>query len=117
MQAVDEVAIAEPILDYILDLVAATRSGDASGTGPFFLGASPRAALDLDRAARARALLDGRDFVLPDDVHQLVVPVLAHRLIPAETGYDGQSSSTALLTKILETVPPPRLGPDGNIDR
>ena len=89
MRAVDEVAVAEPILEYTLDIVAATRGMDngtdaaapAVAAPAFFLGASPRAALDLDRAARARALLDGRDFVVPEDVHELVIPVLAHRLI------------------------------------
>ena len=104
--------------------MAATRGeslGDGTSGGSvsplFFLGASPRAALDLDRAARARALLDGRDFVLPDDIFELAVPVLAHRLIPAEAGYDGQSSSAALLRRVLETVPPPRIGADGNMER
>jgi MoxR-like ATPase len=127
MEAVGRVAVAEPVLDYLLDLVAATRSGsaDASPSRPqggaappsFFLGASPRAALDLDRAARARALLDGRNFVLPEDVFQLAIPVLAHRLVPAEAGFDGQSSSAALLRRVLEAVPPPRLNADGGIER
>lgn len=135
MGAVDEVVVAEPILDYILDLVAATRGGSSDdfnvdpsvSSGPmnasplfsplFFLGASPRAALDLDRAARARALLDGRDFVLPEDVYELLIPVLAHRLIPAESGFDGQSSPEALLRQVLGTVKPPRLNADGDIER
>lgn len=127
MDGVGRVVVAEPVLDYLLDLVAATRKGSADASSSraqggalppsFFLGASPRAALDLDRAARARALLDGRNFVLPEDVFQLAIPVLAHRLIPAEAGFDGQSSSAVLLRRILEAVPPPRLNADGGIER
>ncbi len=141
MRAVDDVVMADPILDYLLDLVAATRSGPAGfavddlrpgqdgsrhhsshsdssqvAPSPFVLGASPRAALDLDRAARARALLDGRDHVLPDDVYELAIPVLAHRLVPAEAGFDGQSSSAALLRQLLPSVPAPRLSANGNFE-
>ncbi|MFT6833682.1 MAG: MoxR-like ATPase [Planctomycetota bacterium] len=124
MEAVDHIKVAEPILDYMLDLVGATRphsvggnDSSASEAAPFLLGASPRAALDLDRAARASALLDGRDHVIPEDVRALLVPVLAHRLVPAEAAFDGQSSSTSLLLRIAQSVPAPRLSTDGGIVR
>ncbi|WP_419191145.1 AAA family ATPase [Saltatorellus ferox] len=126
MAAVDHITVAEPILDYLLDLVAATRTAGAPHldqeveslrTSPFLLGVSPRAALDLDRAARARALLEGRDHVIPEDVFELIVPVLAHRLVPAEAGYDGRSDSASLLLQIIRTIPVPRLSRDGAIER
>ena len=71
------VAVSETIRDYILDVVAATRSSPAVTTG-----ASPRSAIGLQRACQAFALLSGRDFVVPDDVQQLAEPALAHRIRP-----------------------------------
>jgi MoxR-like ATPase len=69
----------DPILvDYILSIITATRE-----SRHLALGVSPRGALTLQRAARARALFSGRDYCIPDDIKQLVVPVLCHRVIPA----------------------------------
>jgi MoxR-like ATPase len=74
-EAVAQVTLAAPVADYVVRLVRATReSNDLS------LGASPRAAVLLAGAARARAALDGRDYVLPDDVKALATGVLRHRL-------------------------------------
>ena len=71
------------------------------------LGASPRAAIQLLRAAKALAAMDGRDHVLPDDVQQLGVPVLAHRLLPStESRLSGRSTSD-IVTDILDRVPLP----------
>jgi MoxR-like ATPase len=70
------IVVADPVRTYLLDVVRSTRT-DAR----LALGASPRAALALHRAVQARALLQGRSYVLPDDVKALAVPVLAHRLI------------------------------------
>ena len=76
--AVRKVHMSEPVRHYIINLVTATR------THPDLrLGASPRATLHLVRACRAYAALDGRDYVIPDDVQTLASPVLAHRLLPA----------------------------------
>ncbi|MCC6781409.1 MAG: MoxR family ATPase [Planctomycetes bacterium] len=75
------VAIAEPVARYALRVVDATRHDDA-----LMLGASPRAAIAWLAAGRARAFLMGRDFVLPDDLKQLAVAVLAHRLIRKDGG-------------------------------
>ena len=69
------VHVADPIKGYIIDLVEATRSNPE-----ILLGASPRSALFLQRVARARAAADGREFVSPDDVKALAVPVLEHRM-------------------------------------
>jgi MoxR-like ATPase len=70
------IRVAEPLADYVLDIAEATRAH-----ADIALGASTRAALSLYRAAQAAALVDGRDFAVPDDVKRLAVPVLAHRLL------------------------------------
>jgi MoxR-like ATPase len=76
------------------------------------LGASPRATLQLVRAAKARAALDGRDFVLPDDINALAVPVLSHRLIPSGRvgvtvgGYSGETIAE-IVTRIVAETPVP----------
>src|SRR5262249_47173062 len=75
--AVRTAHVAEPLKQYVIRLVSATRASPE-----LRLGASPRATLHLLRAGRARAALDGRDFVIPDDVQALALPVLAHRLPP-----------------------------------
>ena len=69
--------VSEPVLDYAMRITAGTRNHE-----DLALGASPRASISLVRCAQARALIDGRDFVVPDDVKRLAVPVLAHRVLP-----------------------------------
>lgn len=78
-RAVDAVRVDPRIEDDLLAIIHATRTSEA-----FALGASPRAALDLDRFARALAVLDGRGYCVPDDVRRAALPVLVHRLVPAE---------------------------------
>jgi MoxR-like ATPase len=96
------IRVGELVRGYLLDVVRATRS--QSGV---LLGASPRAALALHRAVQARALLDGRDFALPDDVKALAAPVLAHRLVlSAEARLRGQSAE-ALVALVLDGVEVP----------
>jgi len=73
---VRQVRVARPVAEYLLRLVARTR-----GHAELALGGSPRAALALFQASRARAFLGGRDYLLPDDVQGLARPVLAHRLV------------------------------------
>jgi MoxR-like ATPase len=97
--------VAPPVRRYIVRLVQATRAEPA-----FELGASPRAALALFRAARARAALDGRDYVLPDDVKQLVDPVLAHRLILSTQARLRGRDVEQLLAEVVERVPVPLEG-------
>jgi len=97
--------VAPPVRRYIVRLVQATRAEPA-----FELGASPRAALALFRAARARAALDGRDYVLPDDVKQLVGPVLAHRLILSTQARLRGRDVELLLAEVVERVPVPLEG-------
>jgi len=84
-QAVQQVHVAEPLLDYVQDLLDATRNGRW-----FVQGLSPRAGIALVRAARAQALLAGRDYVAPDDVQAILPQCIAHRLVPV--GHAGRSA-------------------------
>ena len=95
------VTIAEEILGYIADLVLATRK-----LPELAAGASPRASLALMRAARAMAYLAGRSFVVPEDVKDLAVPVLAHRLVLAHR-FGAGTSTEELVRQILGQVPVP----------
>jgi len=102
--AVRTVHVAEPLKQYVIRLVAATRASPQ-----LRLGASPRAALHLLRAARARAALDGRDFVIPDDMQALALPVLAHRLLPSAEAVVTQQPPERVLSAIVEHLPLPQL--------
>jgi MoxR-like ATPase len=102
---VRETHVSEPVLDYALRLIAATRSADE-----LELGASSRASITLVRCAQARALLAGRDFVVPDDVKALAVAVLAHRVLTrAELG--DQRRGAAVVARILDDTEVPVTGP------
>jgi MoxR-like ATPase len=98
------VHVAEEIFDYILGLVAHTR-----GHRRVYLGASPRAALSLLRAAKALALIRGRDYVLPDDIRALATLVLSHRIMmtpEAELeGVDGQNVVKEALERVAYKSP------------
>jgi MoxR-like ATPase len=100
--AVREVHVSGSIRQYIIDLAGATRS-----SAELRLGASPRAALHLMRASRAHAALDGRDFVIPDDVQALAIPVLAHRLLPSTAAMVGRESPEQILSTIVRRLPLP----------
>lgn len=99
------VRIEESLLDYIMSIVEATRRSEF-----LHVGVSPRGSLSLQRAARALAYYDGRGYCIPDDIKQLVVPVLAHRVIlnskhisPFERGEEAAD----ILEDILRTIPVP----------
>jgi MoxR-like ATPase len=100
--AVRDVHVSGPIRQYIIDLVNATRTA-----AELRLGASPRAALHLLRASRAYAALDERDFVIPDDVQALAVPVLAHRLLPSAEAMVGRELPDQVLSGIIRRLPLP----------
>ncbi len=102
--AVRTVHVAEPLKQYVIRLVGATRASPE-----LRLGASPRATLHLLRAGRARAALDGRDFVIPDDMQALALPVLAHRLLPSAEAVVTQQSPERVLAAIVEHLPLPQL--------
>lgn len=97
-----EIAVGDAVRGYLLEVVRATRS-DARVA----LGASPRAALALLRAAQARALLDGRDFAVPDDVKRLAPAVLTHRLVlRAEARLRGETPAH-VVDDVLSATPVP----------
>jgi MoxR-like ATPase len=99
---VAQVHVSQPVQRYAVALSTATRR-----SGELTLGASPRATLHLVRAAKARAAMEGRDYVLPDDVTALAQPVLAHRLLASvEAAMSGRTTST-ILDGLLATVPVP----------
>jgi MoxR-like ATPase len=102
VRAVHGVHVAPQIRQYVIDMVNATRHSPE-----LRLGASPRAALHLFRAGKAWAALDGRDFVIPDDVQVLAVPVLAHRLLPTSEALVGRQLPEQVLAKIVERLPLP----------
>jgi len=103
-RAVQEVAVADPVLDYLHDLVLETRRSPHLA-----LGASTRAALALEGAVRARALVSGRDHALPDDVQALAVPVLAHRVrLPGHEGRTPpRSEAERALREVVSAIPVP----------
>jgi MoxR-like ATPase len=101
--AVRRVHVADALKQYVIRLVTATRSAPE-----LRLGASPRATLHLLRASRARAALDGRDFVIPDDVQALALPVLAHRLLPSAEAMVARQLPEQVLAAIVGQVPLPQ---------
>jgi len=100
---VGEIRLADEVMDYVVDVVRATREDAALS-----FGASPRSSNMLAVAARALAVLSGRDFVIPDDVKQLVGPVLGHRVVLSPDAHVEGISSIAAVKRILENVPAPR---------
>ncbi|MGQ3118192.1 MAG: AAA family ATPase [Hydrogenophaga sp.] len=97
--AVRQIHAAPPLLDYLQALIAATRSGQW-----FVEGLSPRAGLAVLRASRARALLQGRDYVSPDDIQAILPQTIAHRLLPrAGAGRGAREQVRAM----IEAIPLP----------
>ncbi len=102
----DAVKVEESLLGYVMAIVQATRTH-----GALALGVSPRGSLALVQAAKALALTDGRGYCLPDDIKQLAVPALAHRVILRTRweGADGQPpDADRVIREILHDVPVPR---------
>lgn len=102
-QAVRDVTVDTSIHDYLLDIVAATRESEE-----LHVGVSTRAAISLSRAAQSLALIRGREFVVPDDVKDLAVPGLSHRVISKGFLHGGQRAAIeAIVKRIVETVAVP----------
>jgi MoxR-like ATPase len=101
--AVRQVAAEDSVNQYLLELVQATRRCDE-----LQVGVSTRGALALYRAAQAAALLAGRQYVVPDDVKRLAIPVLAHRVIPRGYLHGGQREAVeSLVERLVDEVPVP----------
>ncbi|MBO0891984.1 MAG: MoxR family ATPase [Acidothermales bacterium] len=100
--AVRDIHVSENVKQYTIDLVTATRDSP-----DLRLGASPRAALHMLRAARAYAALDGRTYVVPDDVQALAEPVLAHRLLPTAEAQIARRTPQQVVRECVQRVPVP----------
>ncbi|MBK7035695.1 MAG: MoxR family ATPase [Chitinophagales bacterium] len=102
-EIVEKIHIKDELLDYIANIVFKTRNH-----GDLFLGASPRASLNIMKASKAVAAMNGRNFVTPDDIHFVAYPVLNHRIILTPDkeleGYDSES----VIKSIIETIDVPR---------
>ncbi len=102
---VEEVEVDPSLVDYLMEIVRRTRESAA-----FRIGVSPRGSVALFRAARAYAMTRGRDFLVPDDIRDVVVPCLAHRLLPSGMGaatLDAHEQAAALLETLLDEVEVP----------
>jgi MoxR-like ATPase len=99
-RAVRDVRVDESIADYLLDIVHATRKGDE-----LHVGVSTRGALTLYRAAQSLALVSGRDYVVPDDVKALALPVLAHRVVGKSFLQAGEfGAAEAVIRDIVDRI-------------
>ena len=99
---VTHIHVAPSIRQYLVDIALATRN-----SATIALGMSPRATLNLQRAARAQAALSGRDYVVPDDVKHVIISVLGHRiLLTPDAQLAGQSAAT-VITQVVESIPVP----------
>ena len=104
-EAVAQIKVDSTLHDYALEIVNRTRNSEQLA-----LGVSPRGTLMLQRAAQARAFLDGRDYCLPDDFKQLAVPVFSHRVVASSRHASLQKKSEtteSVLRDIVESVPVP----------
>ncbi len=102
-EAAAAVRLEDPVADYIVDLVRATRE-----TPELSCGASPRAAALLAASSRAAAALDGRDYVLPDDVQRLADHLLPHRVVVSSTAELDGRTARDLVRGVVQAVPAPR---------
>ncbi|WP_425404146.1 AAA family ATPase [Hwanghaeella sp.] len=100
---VSDITLADDMTDYIVDLIRATREHPALA-----FGASPRAATNLSAAARAYAVLNGRDYVIPDDVKSLAKPLLRHRLVLSASAEIEGMGEDQVIDQILQQIPVPR---------
>jgi MoxR-like ATPase len=102
-EQVRKITVSEELYGYLIDIIAETRNSEA-----FEFGSSPRGALDLMRYSQAKALLEGRDYLLPDDIKQSAPTVLAHRVIVKKGTRLATSSDTGnIIMEIVETIPVP----------
>ena len=104
-RSLDQVICTQLIMEYIVEIAAKTREHP-----DILLGASPRASIALMRAAMGRAMLSGRDFVLPDDVQCILEPVLAHRLVFRTQSFAQSKTAKTVLDEIIRQVAIPAIG-------
>ena len=103
-ESVKQVTVEETIHEYLLDIVHATRESDE-----LHVGVSTRGAISFYRACQALALVEGRDYVVPDDLKRLAVPIIAHRVIAKGYLHGGQRSAVeAIVRRVVERIAVPR---------
>ncbi|KUI22122.1 ATPase [Mycobacterium sp. GA-1285] len=105
-ETVEQVSVHDDVLRYVVSLAAATRQHPQIA-----VGASPRAELDLVQLARARALLQGRDYVVPEDVKSLAVPAVAHRITLRPEMWVRRVRGSDVVDELLRRLPVPRTDP------
>jgi MoxR-like ATPase len=99
---VRQVRMEENVLDYLVEIIHATRS-----TPDLAYGASPRGSLDLQRYSQAIAYLEGRDYTLPDDVKQAALATLPHRLIIKKGSRTVSLGARSVVERLIQEVPAP----------
>jgi len=104
---IEDVHIDEDIIGYIVEIVHATRNHTRVD-----IGASPRGSLALLKLSKARALLSGRDYVVPDDVKDVAIPALCHRIILKTEYWFREVSTESIIEQILSQIPVPKLKND-----
>jgi MoxR-like ATPase len=102
-ETVSQIRLSDPLIDYIVDVIRATREHSS-----LEVGASTRAANMLAAASRALAVLAGRDFVIPDDVKFLALPVLRHRLTLSPGAEIEGLTADRILREVIDQTPAPR---------
>jgi MoxR-like ATPase len=103
-KTVERIHVDDDVLGYIADIVQATRA-----QRQIEIGASPRGSLAIFKLSRARAVFHGRDYVIPDDVKEVAIPALAHRLIMKAESWVKGTNPNQVLEDILKTIPVPRV--------
>jgi hypothetical protein len=103
-ERVNEVKLDDAVTSYVVEIANRTRSDRT-----LVAGVSPRGAIHLTRAARAHALVEGRDYATPDDIKAVAVNVLSHRVVEkrSRASQDGRAASAQILRKILQEIPVP----------
>jgi MoxR-like ATPase len=105
-ESLERVEISDDLLDYVIAIVTATRKDPQ-----IQVGASPRGGLALVQLARGQALLHQRDYVIPDDIKQVAVPALAHRITLRPELWVRQVQPDDVVAAMLASVPTPRTDP------
>jgi len=104
-ERVNEVKVDDAVTNYVVEIANRTRADRT-----LVAGVSPRGAIHLTRAARAHALVDGRDYATPDDIKAVAINVLSHRVVEkrSRASQDGRAASAQILRKILQEIPVPQ---------
>ncbi|MCU1504621.1 MAG: ATPase [Ilumatobacteraceae bacterium] len=101
-QSIERVQVDDAITGYVVDLIRATRAARELA-----VGASPRGSLAVVKLARARAVIAGRDFVTPDDVKEVALPALAHRVVLTPEAWARRTDPTSVVDQAIQSVPAP----------